>query len=758
MGVVFRALDLQLARDVAVKVLSLEPRPEVLARIEREARLMAAIRHPHVIEIYDYGMVEGQPYLVLELLEGKDLNGLATGEDPLPHLLAVAEALDAVHQVGVLHRDVKPGNILVAGKGRTVLTDFGLAFDPEDEGMTKTGTVLGTVAFMSPEALAGARSDSSVDWWAWGVSLYSLLEGRLPFSWEEVMGMGAGGEAIPLPKIVRATGRRRALIERCLSRDLAKRPQGFAAIQAILEPGLHDESSPTASPHSVAGTLSQSASTQEMSGSRPRSKTKRKVAPWTRRRLSRLGVAFFLALGWWLLPGKQEPVFAPKKTSPSISKEANLGPFGETYLDDLRKQFRKAGRMYWRPDGGLEEYSGGDLPDDWKEFLSLDPALWGVMIEELSLLAKFRGWLQEGGRLEALGESLVRALRKVDVAFRDQGLPRPFFPFLYLSSPGVNQKTFRVPAKWIKQERRERYAGWELSGWGAVAGEAYRQAVLRKSAMCKEIEDSRQGRPTSEVFPRSLATGRSVLALQSVENYQGLLWRQVSLRRSSAAWSRPLGEFMHGFFYAAMRSLEEEDAEQPRRALLFAELADGMRWWSYTYLAQLHSYWILGGRPVNPGQYRLELHVLKRQRSLATELGWPRKELDRRRREVLQVALQILDKSGTQGELADAFAVAGVEIEADHGGDDAVLQAYRLRRVQFLNMIGKYSGRSVMASVLWAGKRLEGKPAGLQEAELSEILDWFDRKGTGLAKRPNWRGLRELLSWGRHTLEAGKAK
>ncbi|MCO5172349.1 MAG: protein kinase [Planctomycetes bacterium] len=191
MGVVYRARDPRLGREVALKVInSAAADPEELARFEREARAAARVRHPGVVAVYGAGVDDGRPWLSLQLVEGESLRARLLRDGPLGFARAaevaeaVGRALQAAHDACVLHRDVKPHNVLLTTEGQPLLTDFGLAraVEPED-GLTVTGQVIGTPAYMSPEQAEGdqTRVDARTDVYGLGATLYEMLTGQPPF-------------------------------------------------------------------------------------------------------------------------------------------------------------------------------------------------------------------------------------------------------------------------------------------------------------------------------------------------------------------------------------------------------------------------------------------------------------------------------------------------------------------------------------------------------------------------------------------------
>ena len=184
MAAVWAAADLELERLVAVKLLA----PDAdRARFEREARLLATLNHPHVLHLFDYGEDGGTPFMVLEHLAGGSLQDLLRVGEPLPDettarvAAEIASGLAAAHAQGLVHRDLKPANILFDAEGRAKLADFGIARAPTSGTLTDPGTVLGTAAYISPEQAAGEPATAASDVYAFGVILYRLLTGRLPF-------------------------------------------------------------------------------------------------------------------------------------------------------------------------------------------------------------------------------------------------------------------------------------------------------------------------------------------------------------------------------------------------------------------------------------------------------------------------------------------------------------------------------------------------------------------------------------------------
>lgn len=215
MGVVYRAEDLRLGRDVAIKLL----RPEAigsadwLARFEREARLASSLQHPHICTIHELGEHDGQPFIVMERLEGVTIGRLLEGGPvPPPQVLEfarqTADALDAAHRRGIIHRDIKPANLFVTYGDHVKVLDFGLAktTGPEEPAtgplvgagaaqaatgtrvdVTRTGIAIGTASYMSPEQALGKTLDARSDVFSFGATFYEALSGKRAFNGDSIL-------------------------------------------------------------------------------------------------------------------------------------------------------------------------------------------------------------------------------------------------------------------------------------------------------------------------------------------------------------------------------------------------------------------------------------------------------------------------------------------------------------------------------------------------------------------------------------------
>jgi predicted Ser/Thr protein kinase len=247
MGEVYRARDSKLNRDVALKLLpeAFARDSERLTRFRREAQVLAALNHPNIAAIY--GLEENA--LVMELVEGETLRGPLPVETALDYARQIAEALEAAHERGIVHRDLKPANIKVTPQGVVKVLDFGLAKAAESEpagnaadsptvtiSPTRTGVILGTAAYMSPEQARGKSVDKRADIWAFGCVLYEMLTGKPAFDGETTSDILAA-VITKEPDLDRVPAHVRPVVEKCLRKNLSVRWRDIGDVRIALEEG-----------------------------------------------------------------------------------------------------------------------------------------------------------------------------------------------------------------------------------------------------------------------------------------------------------------------------------------------------------------------------------------------------------------------------------------------------------------------------------------------------------------------------------------
>jgi serine/threonine protein kinase len=245
MATVFKAYHASLDRYVALKVLhpAFKEDPQFLERFTREARVVARLEHPNIVQVYDFAEHEGQPYLVMKYIEGQTLKarlqrGPLTKSEAIKTIRAIGEALSYAHNQGVLHRDVKPSNILLSEEGRVFLTDFGLARMAEAGASTLTGDMLmGTPQYISPEQARGEKNlTERTDIYSFGIVLYEIVVGRVPFSADTPFSIIHDHIYTPLPLPREVNPKIPLAIQEVLLKALAKQPEDrYASGEALVE-------------------------------------------------------------------------------------------------------------------------------------------------------------------------------------------------------------------------------------------------------------------------------------------------------------------------------------------------------------------------------------------------------------------------------------------------------------------------------------------------------------------------------------------
>ncbi len=247
MSTVYRALDETLQRQVAIKLMNREVATDSdqLERFRREARWVAQLSHPHIVGVIDAGEDEGRPYIVFEYVEGETLKERIRRMGRLPiaeavaYAIEIARALGAAHARHIVHRDVKPQNVLIDEEGSAKVTDFGIARTLDDEGLTADGRVLGTTDYVSPEQALGAAVTGQSDLYSLGVVLYEMLTGEVPFKGESqvAVAMKHVREELPDVQVVRAevSAALAAVVENATAKRLEDRYADDAELIADLE-------------------------------------------------------------------------------------------------------------------------------------------------------------------------------------------------------------------------------------------------------------------------------------------------------------------------------------------------------------------------------------------------------------------------------------------------------------------------------------------------------------------------------------------
>ena len=247
MSSVYCAFDTLLERNVALKILHEQfgADEDHVERFRREARAVAQLSHPNIVTVIDRGEEDGRQFIVFELIEGENLKELVARGGPLPVRrvlelgLEVGRALAFAHAQGLVHRDVKPQNVLLNGDGLAKVTGFGIVRSLDAVGQTETGTVLGTSHYIAPEQARGERVDAHTDVYSFGVVLYELLTGDVPYPGDNFLTVAMKHVNEPVPSVLDRRPdtplRLATLIERCMAKDPAERPASMDDVVSELE-------------------------------------------------------------------------------------------------------------------------------------------------------------------------------------------------------------------------------------------------------------------------------------------------------------------------------------------------------------------------------------------------------------------------------------------------------------------------------------------------------------------------------------------
>jgi len=253
MSTVYLAQDDTLERQVAVKIMHAEisDQPEQIERFRREALAVAQLSHPNIVTVIDAGEDDGHPYIVFEYVAGETLKSRIERVGPLPldetaaYGIEIGRGLAAAHARGLVHRDVKPQNVLIDGEGRAKVTDFGIARNLESHGLTATGRVLGTTDYLSPEQAMGQDVDARSDIYSLGIVIYEMVTGEVPFKAETQVGVAMKHVNEGLPEIQTRRSNASSTIAAVLDRSTAKtadaRYPDMASVLTDLETALEVE-------------------------------------------------------------------------------------------------------------------------------------------------------------------------------------------------------------------------------------------------------------------------------------------------------------------------------------------------------------------------------------------------------------------------------------------------------------------------------------------------------------------------------------
>lgn len=584
MGTVYLATRRSDEAEVAIKVVREKGSATLRDRFLREAKSQARIEHPHVLRIFDWGQEDGEPYLVMEVLEGRSLELGPVDYDPLEVMLQIADGLEAVHAAKLVHRDLKPANIFLCRDGRAVLTDFGLVRDPDLTALTRTGQVVGSLGYLPPEVLLGERPGPASDWYAWGVCLFRMREGSLPYAAEDLISVAQGD---PLPRlgfeVMDPSSAEADLLRRQLSSDRGARRKSRAAIEEFLRAPSSAATSKTRSP--VEGGT----------GGRGRRLSGVRVAG--------LVLAAGLVGGLWLGEGEDA-------SSAPVPTRAPASPLGEGFGLQVREQLSAAGELMVDEAGGVRELPDGPIPGRWRPLVNADPHHFPLLLAGMPALERWYAFLGAGGEPEALPPEQREELRRADERFRVVGYPAPFGPFLEGTASPLGAE--RQPG--LEWESRVPWPD-RPGPWLSRAQVAFQRGFLERRRLARQLPELRTS------THRFLDDGTRIQlelflgAQNPLSSTLRELARAPTSRPFVGAWTRTGTEHLTTFLYAIGRSLREEP-ETARAAAILAHVGlDRMQTYHHTVIAWIPRWALLG--PAVEGLPRRFLEVALRRDQLS---------------------------------------------------------------------------------------------------------------------------------------------
>jgi serine/threonine protein kinase len=577
MGVVLEAEDPVVGRPVAIKLATLLTQDTARARFQREAQLLAEIEHPHVVKVYEAGVAEGIPYMVMEVVRGGSLEDSPPEGDPTELFLQAAEALEELHARGLVHRDVKPGNLLLDGE-RLVLADFGVVHAPDRTQLTATGAVPGTLGFLAPEAFQGASPTPAWDWWAMGVSIYAVLEDKLPYGKDQISSFYGGYVPPPRPWKKADPGSPAARLARAwMSSNPQARPAGReAARRAAYE--VTAETAPITAP--LADALAAPADAgapgapDESDAHRPPTDTDpaQSKLPWPVLLAGSLavGLASFFASGPGPgptdtpAPGPQVPASeeAPRFPAVDAARAATTGEARAALVD----------------------------PDPW---------VWGRALSGPPFGAALALWRDPRA---------ADALRALDGDL--QGLDRPALAAPFLEHEEVDT----LPDLTILNSWSGFRDMWPERTPPHLAGalDALGDALSAYQALEADLKVVAAGGEPSETYPFPEVRG-SLFPVEGWELVDESLESDPTVRAAARYWFEPAASAYRRCLAGLARSMEEEPDTAELAAAVGVTLTGAVRRVFWSWLARADPDGLTGGPPRGRGGHALQAAILLRQ-------------------------------------------------------------------------------------------------------------------------------------------------
>lgn len=725
MGRVFLAKDRTLGRRCAVKVTLRLESAQLEERFRREARALAKVRHPNVVEVYSVGEVEVGPYMVMEYLEGQSLDQLASTRERLDDVAALAGALEALHEVGVYHRDVKPTNAMRTVDGRTVLVDFGLAMAQDLTVLTQTGGLVGSFAFLSPEVLQGGPQDEDADWWALAVTCFALLEGgRMPWNRGQLSGV-MGEHPLPEPDFqdIPPDSEVARFLRRCFSAFPEDRPREAADWVALArrqdDPLAPGGAAPAPSAdRAVTVGAARPCDDRAATVAAARGSGDRRAPGASAPRAAPLAaaVAALALVGLVASGGGRAPSGGPAADPAGVAGGRPGVPAPEAGAASLRTEGQP-----WQPSdawaaellASVEAMPACAESSTRGPCLGPDPLAWGPLRAGLEPLQRLDAFLRGGGRPDLWSPEARRQVQRADSELSALGLGDPLAGLL-----AAPRNELAVPRRF---EKRFAHLGLgpRSEGWVAAVVEAYHRALEELRAL--------DSSPRLEAARRSGLGGLKPFMEDAVgtERTLALLWTTGAGRALAAELTQAGAAWLRRLLQLAGRVEVARPDQAELVGFMVAELIDDLDSLFLAPLASESAATLLAGPAMHPAAQLVLEAVEEELAEIRAVTPGGRDRSDALRREALHRALDAPAFDGA-GRARRALAVQRLQgLHLDRGEAAEVEAIYRRAEAEgLLELVSEQRHGNCMALVVRAWQQLGTWPA---RAEAQRILQWFAR-------------------------------
>lgn len=426
MAVVYRAIDTMLDRNVAVKIIlsenaSKEKTEKLLKRFNREAKTLASLSHPNIVKVLDYGEYESAPYLVMEFISGGALKSKMGRPMPFAEaaalLMPVARALQHAHQQKIVHRDVKPENILINDSGQPMLSDFGilkLVDVEESHGLTGTGKIVGTPAYMSPEQIRGREVDGRADMYSLGIVFFEMITGRKPYNANTPIELSMQHLHDPIPKAKQFVRDLPAEVEQIIAKSIAKNPEDRYPTMGAFAQALEKLSGATAGTTTAERRAMKAAEEKQLSEKKPG----RSFSP-----LAYITASIIIILGIGTFMFRQNlPFLSPATSTPTTTSViSTTAPTKAPSQPSATKQAQATNTSTPTPEFSFATSTSTVIPEIALQLQNISQVVEISRLDRISVIEM--DWIENGNWLVNAGTNAVSFIDARSAAITKVNLP-----------------------------------------------------------------------------------------------------------------------------------------------------------------------------------------------------------------------------------------------------------------------------------------------------------------------------------------------